>query len=135
MDDKEDEDTPQEVPNENLVEFKVKKSSCKAAFTRASNKMKDILSDDTSNKDLAKESLDKVEEAMDMAVQSVQDLALVVKDSTELASTLNEIGIFEKQYDELMSLYVEVFTVSSKSDHKVSSKSGHKVSSKSDQDH
>ncbi|KAH3838592.1 hypothetical protein DPMN_112000 [Dreissena polymorpha] len=57
--------------------------------------MKDILSDDTPNKDLAKESLDKVEEAMDMAVQSVQDLALVVKDSTEFASTLNEIDIFE----------------------------------------
>ncbi|KAH3711849.1 hypothetical protein DPMN_071524 [Dreissena polymorpha] len=97
--------------------------------------MKDILSDDTPHKDLAKESIDKVEEAMDIAVQSVQDLALVVKDSTELARTLNEIEIFEKQYYKLVSLYDEVFTVSSKSDHKVSSKSGHTVSSKSDQDH
>ncbi|KAH3833656.1 hypothetical protein DPMN_106969 [Dreissena polymorpha] len=78
MDDKEDEETPQEAPQENLVELKVKKTRCKAAFIRARNKMKDIFRDDTPNKDLAKESLDKVEEAMDMAVQSVQDLALLL---------------------------------------------------------
>ncbi|KAH3861886.1 hypothetical protein DPMN_024839 [Dreissena polymorpha] len=60
MNDKEDEDTPQEAPQENLVELKGKKSRCKAAFTRARNKMKDILSDDAPNKDLAKESLDKL---------------------------------------------------------------------------
>ncbi|KAH3773128.1 hypothetical protein DPMN_174482 [Dreissena polymorpha] len=75
MDDKEDEDTPQEAPKENLVELKVKKSRCKAPFTRACNKMNDILRDNTPNKDLAKEFLDKFEEAMDMAVQSVEDLA------------------------------------------------------------
>ncbi|KAH3807975.1 hypothetical protein DPMN_136323 [Dreissena polymorpha] len=101
MNAKEGEDTPQE----NLVELKVKKSRCKAAFTRARNNLKDIFSVDTPNKDLPKEFLDKVEEAMDIAVQSVEDLALVVTDSTELASTLNEIDIFEKQYDELVSLY------------------------------
>ena len=70
-----------------------------------------------------------------MAVQSVKDLALVVKDSTELASTLNEIDIFEKQYDELVSLYDEVFTVSSKSDQDKSDQdheSNHKDGSKSD---
>ncbi|KAH3872494.1 hypothetical protein DPMN_035710 [Dreissena polymorpha] len=112
MNDKQEEDTPQG----NLVELKVKKSRCKAAFIGARNKMKEILSDHTQNKDLAKESLDKVREAMEMAVHSVKNIALVVKDSTELASTLNEIDIFEKQYDELVSSYDEVFTVSSKSD-------------------
>jgi len=71
------------------------------------------LADDDADKQSAKEFLDKLEEAMDRAIEIVHELARTYQDlnmKTEVADTLKEIDGFEYQYEEVVSLFNKTFS-------------------------
>ncbi|XP_053398138.1 uncharacterized protein LOC128556612 [Mercenaria mercenaria] len=57
-----------------IVELKMKKSRCKAKFTRTKNKLIDEMNDETPDTDLMKELIDKLETAMDGATEAIEEL-------------------------------------------------------------
>ena len=101
---------PEEViQQENvLLDLKMAKSRAKAAHTRAKNKLKDSLAEETLDIDLCREQLDKVEETMDNAVEVIHKLAKelnIANKPGDREKVLLEIEWIESQYEQLIESY------------------------------
>ena len=91
-----------------IMELKKRKSRAKAAFTRARNRLEDLIDDEESSVDTLKENLDKVEAAMDGATEVIYELSDYLKSqkrTTDMLSVLKESEVIEEQYAETLKLY------------------------------
>ncbi|XP_052806575.1 uncharacterized protein LOC128235822 [Mya arenaria] len=106
-----DEEKVEDVTHDNeskLTSLKMKKSRKKAAFTRSKNKLLEELNDETHEKELLRELIDKLEVNMDEAITSIEELTIEYKTqgkTKEMKSTVNEIDLLSKEYDKVLDEY------------------------------
>jgi len=99
-----------------VVDLKLNKLKCKRAFTRYINQLTDELRDESPDKTLAKENLEK---SMDGAVEVISQLAKTYKElnqKKDIEETLSEIDDIEHRYEETVTLYNKTFDESVKAD-------------------
>lgn len=89
-----------------LVEliYKLNKAKYKRVFTRYSNQLKDLLREDDIAKIELRLSLEKVEGAMDRAVETIHSLLGFMRyngKTQEMLQLTEELSIIDKQYEQL----------------------------------
>ncbi|XP_052778542.1 uncharacterized protein LOC128215986 [Mya arenaria] len=106
-----DEEKVEDVTHDNeskLTSLKMKKSRKKSEFTRRKNKLLEELNDETHEKELLRELIDKLEVNMDEAITSIEELTIEYKTqgkTKEMKSTANEIDLLSKEYDKVLDEY------------------------------
>ena len=90
-----------------VLELKLRKSRCKAAFTTAINRFKEEMQNIT-EADEARKYFDKIDESMEMAKMSVHELCQFYNKTNrteEMVKTVSEIELIDEKYETVVKLY------------------------------